>query len=214
MLDYDAAMRTLHRRLSHMAEQRPFRFVATRRVLAEAYLAQQTQCMGYRDDEIHALEHQLAVSLPPVFHAYLRTFGHARGPLFAGSDATPAAMPTYRGWAAELVAESGASSRFLLPEIVIFLFHQGYAFCYFHATKGDNPPIYTYTEGDRAPQGGQHTFLDFLTSEITAMEHVHRDQFAMGGYFVQIQEGSVHQTHPARAGQIRPLDCADRYVDD
>jgi hypothetical protein len=207
-------MLSIQVRLRHMAEQRPFRFVETKRALAEAYIAQQTQFIGYREDEIRILEDQLSVTFPHVFRAYLRMFGHARGTLFVGSDAEPTSFTIYRTWATELVAESDAHSAFLTSDAVIFLFHQGYSFCYFHASEEDNPRIYSYTEGDADPKGGNGTFVDFLESELALKEKVHRDQLEAGGYFVQVAERSVRMTHPARAENIRPLDFSDRYVDD
>jgi hypothetical protein len=214
MIDYDAYMLAVQARLRHMVEQRPFRFVETKRRLAEAYLAQQVQCIGYREDEICNLEYHLSVTFPSVFRAYLRVFGHARSTLFIGSDTEPTNLTLYRTQAAELIAESNAEPTFLTADTVVFMFHQGYSFCYFHTLEDENPRIASYTEGDAAPRKDNGTFIEFLESELVLQEKVHLDQLEAGGYFVQVKERSVQMTYPARDTKIRPIDVGDRYTDD
>jgi hypothetical protein len=213
MRDYDAYMLTLKERLERMHLQRPFRFIDTKRSDAAAYLVWRTRIAGYSEDEIRTLTQQLAITLPKAYHAYLSAFGHARGGLFTGSDVEPGQLLEYKAWAHELVTESGADPSFLTDQSVIFFFHQGYTFAYFIADTTENPTIGWYREGETGPHLSDETFIDMLENEIELMERNHQSAIETGGYFVQVTDQSVRETHPARSRGIRPIDSDDQLID-
>jgi len=202
-------------RLRDLAANRPFRFIDTRRRDAQSYLNKLVWFQGYSEDEIVQAEKRLNVVFPTVFHAYLARLGKARGQLFVGSDlaAGPLEFAKFSADAEELMRESQAESGLPL-NAVVFLFHQGYSFCYLLLAGGCDGPVMTYSEGETLPKQAAASFEDFLQSELALMETVNKESLGQGGHFLSISaDDTVAQHYPALSGGMRPIDQADAFLD-
>ena len=97
---------------------------------------------------------------------------------------------------------------------LIFLFHQGYTFCYFNASAGYDAPIYQYSEGDGEPRRIATGFAGLLEGELYSLEQINRDVRTQGGYFLSVSpEGAIHQQHPSLNSGIKALEIGDTFLD-
>jgi len=210
----DHIMDGICERLRHLAENRSFRFIDTRRRDAQNYLEKLTFFQGYSDKEIAQAERRLTVSFPTVFRTYLARLGKACGDLFRGSDlAGPLEFAEFSADAKELMKESQADAD-LLPNAVVFHFHQGYSFCYLLTAGGFDGPVMAYTEGETRPKESSCSFEDFLNAELALMETVNRESIDQGGHFLSIAaDGTVGQHYPALSSGMRPIDQGNVFLD-
>jgi hypothetical protein len=101
--------------------------------------------------EVAALEEDLGVIFPAAYKAFLLILGRDGGSDFIGSDCTIRHLPRLRSGAEELLQRCGSQYR-LPKEAFVYLMHQGYYFVYFLADQAsDDPPVFSYLEGDPAP---------------------------------------------------------------
>jgi SMI1 / KNR4 family (SUKH-1) len=201
-------------RLRTLAANRRYRFVRTARRDAENYQSLQTAFTGYSESQIAQAEERLRVAFPLVFRTFLRRMGEGHGDLFCGSDvADLAGLERFRENAQALMQESQVAEA-LPPNAVVFLFHQGYTFCYILAAGGFDSPVWGYVEGEARPEERCAGFEEFLLAEVTAMEEVNRRSIDQGGYFLQVSpDGSTAQHYPALNSGIRPLEMEDEYIE-
>ena len=111
--------------------------------------------------QVAALEQHLGLPLPAAYRAYLLVAGAYPPPKLVGSDCHGQYLYKLRGWADELLRESGRP--FELPaDAVVFLMHQGYQFFYFRADGcDDDPPVFYFIEGMGAPFTPERRFERF-----------------------------------------------------
>lgn len=110
--------------------------------------------------EIASLENQLGHALPAAYRAYLRVCGTHPPTHLVGSNCVLSDVPDNNTAALELFAESGIG----LPEqaFVAFLMHQGYFFEFFLVDGSDDPPVYSYKEGDAAVKLSARRFSEWV----------------------------------------------------
>lgn len=82
--------------------------------------------------------------LPAAYLEFMRYAGN--GSFWVGSDCSFDDLPVLRGYADELLEENAFSKR-LPDDAFVFWMHQGYMFCFFCLSDGDDPPVYYYSEG-------------------------------------------------------------------
>jgi hypothetical protein len=93
--------------------------------------------------------------------------GHGAGKFLRGSDCFYQHLPQIQEWAKQLLVENDFPQA--LPEdAFVFFMHQGYQFSFFRLSEGDNPPTYSYCEGQEQPDfvKSHDQFSDFLSVEI------------------------------------------------
>lgn len=115
-------------------------------------------------EQVAALERHLGLPLPAAYRAYLLIAGAYPAPGLVGSDCHGQYLYQLRGWADELLEESG--SPFLLPaDAVVFLMHQGYQFFYFRVDGiADDPGVFYYFENWPSPEHRHDRFSDWVAA--------------------------------------------------
>ncbi|MEH2175112.1 SMI1/KNR4 family protein [Nostoc sp.] len=119
------------------------------------------------DLEIIQFEQQQGITLPSIYKDFLKMMGHGAGKFLRGSDCFYQHLPQIQEWAKELLVENDFPEP--LPEdAFVFFMHQGYQFSFFRLSEGDNPPTYSYCEGQQEScfVKSHDTFSDFLAVEI------------------------------------------------
>lgn len=117
--------------------------------------------------EIAELERQLGFNLPSMYRSLLLKMGHGAGNFWAGEDCFYKHLPLIQIWAKELLTED--SFPLSLPnDAFVFFMHQGYQFNFFKLSEGDNPPVYSYLEGqsEREFIKTYDKFTDFFCAEV------------------------------------------------
>lgn len=200
-------------RLIALVDQRPYVFKETLRADATRYLDHQKQFRGLTEAQIGQLAQSLNVTFPTVFRVFLQEMGAHHGDLFCGSATSYKQYKEFREWADELLVEDEVDS-FLSEDDLIFLFHQGYTFCFFKATAGYDAPVFQYAEGQGQPRQIATGFTGLLEGELQMMEQLNADLNERGGYFVILSSGGMcKQQHPSLNSGIRPLEIGDVYLD-
>lgn len=119
------------------------------------------------DLEIIQLERQQGINLPSTYKDFLKMMGHGAGKFLRGSDCFYQHLPKIQEWAKQLLVENDFPQT--LPEdAFVFFMHQGYQFSFFRLSEGDNPPTYSYCEGQEEPYfiKSHDQFSEFLSVEI------------------------------------------------
>ncbi|CAN1213549.1 Knr4/Smi1-like domain-containing protein [Tumidithrix helvetica PCC 7403] len=119
------------------------------------------------DRSITELEQKLEISLPKLYKEFLQMMGNGAGKFLQGEDCFYPQLPLIQGWAKELLQENNFPES-LPDDAFVFFMHQGYQFSFFKLSEGDNPPIYSYCEGQEETHfiKNHDKFSDFLSVEI------------------------------------------------
>lgn len=119
------------------------------------------------DLEIIQFEQQQDITLPSIYKNFLKIMGHGAGKFLRGSDCFYQHLAQIQEWAKQLLVENDFPEP-LLEDAFVFFMHQGYQFSFFRLSEGDNPPTYSYCEGQQEPYfvKSHDTFSDFLTEKI------------------------------------------------
>lgn len=135
--------------------------------LKELRLVSPDKFLGCTTDEVKRLEQQLKISFPAAYQEFLLWMGHGAGQFLQGSDCFYKHLPHLQNWAIELLQENNFPEP--LPEdAFVFFMHQGYQFSFFRLSEGDNPPIYSYCEGENQISFTRtHSqFSEFISTEV------------------------------------------------
>ncbi len=127
------------------------------------------------NDEINQLEEDLGVKLPQIYREFLYWTGHGADAFLQGEDCFYEHLPQIQQWAKDLLKEN-RFSQVLPDDAFVFLMHQGYQFSFFRLSEGDNPPTYSYCEGQEETGfvKSHDKFSDFLGAEIElALKYPH-----------------------------------------
>lgn len=130
------------------------------------------QAVGCSEEEIQNLESRLKLNLPLAYKEFLRYAGKGLGDFEIGSTIfyDDIDLVELQEIAKEFLIEDNAP--FKLPDdAYVFWMHQGYMFCFFKTSEGDNPPVHFHIEvGEREEQeikwNYQAHFTDFLITEM------------------------------------------------
>ena len=126
---------------------------------------------GCTPEEIRQLEERLGVKLPSAYQEFLRMMGKGAGQFLRGSDCFYPQMRELKTAAVELLEENHFP--WALPkDAFVFFMHQGYQFSFFRLSEGENPPTYSYCEGETQESfvKSHERFSDFLATEIKLHE--------------------------------------------
>lgn len=119
------------------------------------------------DLEIIQFERQKGITLPSIYKDFLKMMGHGAGKFLRGSDCFYQHLPQIQEWAKQLLVENDFPEA--LPEdAFVFFMHQGYQFSFFRLSEGNNPPTYSYCEGQEEFYSvkSHDIFTEFLALEI------------------------------------------------
>lgn len=111
--------------------------------------------------------------LPAAYIAFLSKMGRNAGPLFEGSEFSPAHKNKLRlRQIAERILKDSHSS-FVLPDTVfVFLQHQGYQFLFFNVTDGDDPPVFLVRDNHPYPTQVSVAFSRFILDAVEKFESI------------------------------------------
>jgi hypothetical protein len=112
------------------------------------------------ENEVQILEEYLHCSLPQAYREYLLSMGKYSGRINAGTDCFYSDLFNLKPAAIELLATKKVEKN-LPSDAVVFSMHQGYEFDFFRRSEGDNPPVYSYSEGDVTANGFRRTSDSF-----------------------------------------------------
>ncbi len=194
-------------RLTALAKNPEYVFRDTPQYLIEQYYQRLTKFIGYAEADVAGAEARLGVRFPAVFREFQLEMGKSPGDLFRGSDlAGISEFERFRADAQELLAETDPALS-LPADAVVYLFHQGYTFVYFHGTGGFDGPHWQWTETKRESRQAATSFADLVEAELQLMENNNRSFREAGGYFLTLhRDGAISQIHPAPSSGERPLD--------
>ncbi len=118
-------------------------------------------------NEINELEKQLGLKLPQIYRSILLKMGHGAGDFWAGEDCFYNHLPLIQIWAKEILLEDNFSVS-LPDDAFVFFMHQGYQFDFFRLSEGDNPPVYSYLEGQTEKEfiKTHEKFTTFFCAEV------------------------------------------------
>ncbi|MBR5723549.1 MAG: SMI1/KNR4 family protein [Oscillospiraceae bacterium] len=139
-----------------------------------AYLNAQAGKQKYRPAAPERMQALAAPAQPfRLPRAYLDFMRYAGGGAFwVGSDYGFDKVPLLNQWGAELLAENHVPL-LLKPDDFVFLMHQGYRFCFFSLSAGDDPPVFCFSEEYDKPEFVRlsDSFTDFI---IRPYRPIHR----------------------------------------
>jgi hypothetical protein len=126
---------------------------------------------GCSPAEIRQLEGRLGVKLPSAYQEFLRIMGKGAGQFLRGSDCFYPQMRELKTAAVELLEENHFPGA-LPKDAFVFFMHQGYQFSFFRLSEGENPPTYSYCEGETQKSfvKSHEKFSEFLETEIQLHE--------------------------------------------
>lgn len=118
-------------------------------------------------EEISKLEQQVGIKLPSAYQEFLQIMGKGAGQFLRGSDCFYPELLELQKAAIEILEENNFPQT-LPQDAFVFFMHQGYQFSFFRLSEGENPPTYSYCEGESQQDFIQthQRFSDFLATEI------------------------------------------------
>jgi len=196
-------------RLIALADRPEYVYKDTPQYLIDQDYRRLTAFAGYTEKDVAVTEGRLGVQFPAVFRQYLLERAKSPGDLFRGSAlAGLAEFQQYRADALALLAKTDPTLN-LLPEAVVFLFHQGYTFMYLLAVGGFDGPLMQWTEMEREPRSIAPTFAEMVDAELQQMEQNNQAFRESGGYYKTMNPGGgASLKFPALNSGERPLDQA------
>ena len=135
--------------------------------LQQLGLVQPDELVGCTASEISKFEQELGISLPKAYQEFLLEMGHGAGQFLRGSDCFFKHLPYLREWAIDLLEENNFPQP-LPNDAFVFFMHQGYQFSFFILSEGDDPPIYSYCEGENTIKFTKSNakFSEFMKQEV------------------------------------------------
>jgi SMI1 / KNR4 family (SUKH-1) len=132
-------------------------------LLIECGLANQSDLRGCSEAEIDELEKSTGFKLPRCYREFLDLIGQNAGDFQRGSDFLYGHIFPLTDYARETML----NGPFQLPEnAFVFFSHQGYIFAYFKLLDGDNPPVFTYLEGEQTPLPWAASITEYLEKSL------------------------------------------------
>ena len=113
--------------------------------------------------EIILIEQNLDISLPTAYQEFLLWGGHEAGGFWSGSDYCYQDLVELQLIAVEIL-EANCFPQQLPKDAFVFYMHQGYEFCFFRISEGENPPVYLFNENHDQSSFWRNylSFSDFL----------------------------------------------------
>jgi SMI1 / KNR4 family (SUKH-1) len=119
--------------------------------LLDAGLITESTLLGCEEREIVELEHDLGLRLPTTYRKFLKTAGKSAGTFLEGTDFLYSDLKTLQTDAVRLLRECKVLWRPTKADFV-FAAHQGYQFLFFDTSKGDDPAVHLFLEGEEGPR--------------------------------------------------------------
>ncbi len=133
--------------------------------LIEKGFAKAGEIHGCSPAEISQIAALANGALPASYRSFLQNMGRGAGSFLRGTDIFYPEVLRLRGLAEGLVRERPIPWTLTDREFV-FSSHQGYQFLFFDCSKGDDPPVMYFLEGEEGPQQVSETFSEWLTRTV------------------------------------------------
>lgn len=135
--------------------------------LVEHGYCSREEVKGCTEEDLRALEDRYDVTLPETYKSCMRHIGRNPGRFLEGSHFAYPGVRRQTEFAKRIAEEEDADFEF--PDTA-FVFHglQGYAFDYFDTERGDDPPVYLFTQfdGEFESRRQADSFSKWLFGEI------------------------------------------------
>lgn len=132
-----------------------------------------SQIRGCTEKEVAKLEDQIGLKLPKAYKEFMIWAGNGLGTFEIGSEFYyDQDLVDLQRMANDLLLENNFPQK-LPKDSFVFWGHQGYMFCFFLTSEGDDPPVHYYRESfekDFAWNYHRH-FTDFLLVEMRDQAH-------------------------------------------
>ncbi len=122
-----------------------------------------SKSQGVLDIEISAFERECNVIFPSAYREFLRKYGISG--VMKGADYEFHKLHDVKEWSDELICENGVDISWL-GSFFVFAIHQGYQIFLFQLGVGDDPIVYSYTEGDKGISSVGMRFSEFVAAYI------------------------------------------------
>ena len=109
-------------------------------------LVHSTKLIPCTEEEIYVIESSLQLSLPDAYKEFLLWGGNWVRGFMEGSSCFFKSLLNIQEIAIELLEENQFPES-LPSDAFVFFMHQGYYFMFFKTSKGNNPPVYSYLDG-------------------------------------------------------------------
>jgi hypothetical protein len=121
------------------------------------------------EEEVRILEKAIQLTLPEAYKEYLLTMGKYSGRMNAGTDCFYDNIFDLKGPAKDLLVLNKVDFE-LPPDAFVFSMHQGYEFDFFRTSEGDNPAVFSFSEGnlDKGVFKSADSFSEFLSLVVAA----------------------------------------------
>lgn len=113
---------------------------------------------------VQDLEQQLRVQLPPAYKAFLAVAGNGCAALEGSHYAVEDDLAGLQRSGQRIMKRDREN---LPGDAFVFLVHQGYAFNFFLAQDGEDPPVYEYVEGMPPVRRVAARFTEWLGNELS-----------------------------------------------
>ena len=137
---------------------------------------QQTVLEPCSNDDIEKIQSIVKPKeLPGAYLEFMRTMGKYAS-FLRGNDYSINHIFDLRKGAEELLEENNSDER-LTDDDFVFFMHQGYEFCFYKISEGDNPPVYFYSE-EKCPflsRGNNSKVFTKITDSLS--------EFFEGGFY-------------------------------
>lgn len=124
-------------------------------------IAREGEIRGCSSGEIESLERKCRCAFPEAYKCFLAVMGKGAGAYMLGTDIFYGRISEFGLWLADAIRET--RDPVAIPDdAFVFMSHQGYVFCYFRLSEGDDPPVYQYIQGSGKVQREHDSFTLFL----------------------------------------------------
>ena len=135
--------------------------------LVKGGLAKPEEICGCSAAEIAEIEAASghAAQLPAQYRSFLREMGRSAGHFLRGTDVFYPQILKLRNIALALLRECAVGWS-LGSHDFVFSSHQGYQFLFFDWSRGDDPPVMLFLEGDTEPRQVFASFSEWLRQSV------------------------------------------------
>ncbi len=133
-------------------------------IIIESGMGTMEDLAGFSEEDIAELEKKYNVRLPLTYKEFLDSIGYSGTSVFSSVIMVYPSLDEFRDSAYEMVEED----EYKLPSSsFVFLLDDNY-FLFFDTESGDDPPVYKYSTGSKAPELFYDSFSEWLTRYVKA----------------------------------------------
>lgn len=133
-------------------------------IIIESGMGKMEDLAGFPEEDIAELEKKYNVRLPLTYREFLGSIGYSGTSVFSSVVLVYPSLDEFKDLAYKMVEKNA----YTLPSSsFVFLLDDNY-FLFFDTKSGDNPPVYKYSKGSKAPELFYNSFSEWLTRYVKA----------------------------------------------